>query len=58
MLLRLSVHACATECEKCEESKTFVLHGKSFEDVSTVSHRTECEDIVVSQDDHVLYLLR
>ena len=49
MLLGLSVHACATKCEKCE---------KSFEDVSAVSNRTEREDMVVSQDDHALYLLR
>ena len=31
---------------------------KSFEDVSVVSHCTECVDMVVSQDDHALYLLR
>ena len=31
---------------------------KEFEDVSAVSNCTEREDMVVSQDDHVLYLLR
>ena len=54
MLLRLSVHACATKCEKCEEGKAYVLR---FEDVSAASHRTEREDMVVSQDDNALYLL-
>ena len=31
---------------------------KEFEDVSVVWNHTECEDMVVSQDDHALYLLR
>ena len=30
---------------------------KEFENVSVFSNRTEGEDMVVSQDDHVLYLL-
>jgi len=34
MLLKLSDHACAAKCVKCEE------------------------DMVIFQDDHVLYLLR
>ena len=51
-------HACATKCEKCEVGKVYVLHWKSFEDVSVVSNRTEREDMVVSQEDHTLYLLR
>jgi len=51
-------HACATKCEKCEVDKAYVLHSKSFEDVSVVSNCTEREDMVVSQEDHMLYLLR
>ena len=47
----------ATKCEKCKEGKAYVLRWKSFEDVSAVSHRTEREDMVVSQDDYALYLL-
>ena len=31
---------------------------KEFEDVSAVLNRTEREDMVFSQDDHALYLLR
>ena len=38
--------------------KAYVLRWKSFEDVSAVSHHTECEDMVAFQDDHTLYMLR
>ena len=30
---------------------------KEFENASVFLNRTECEDMVVYQDDHVLYLL-
>ena len=49
-------HACATKCEKCEkEGKMYALE---FKNVSAFSNCTECEDMVVSQDSYVLYLLR
>ena len=53
-------HACATKYEKCEkEAKAYVRNMlKEFEDVSVVSNFTKREDMVVSQDDHALYLLR
>ena len=57
MLLRLSVRACATKCEKCEEGKAYILRLKSFEDVSAVSHHPEREVVIFSQDDHALCLL-
>ena len=49
-------HACATKCKKCEEGKAYVLlRWKSFANVSAVLNRTEYEDMVISQDDHMLY---
>ena len=53
-------HACGTKCEKCEkEGKAYVrIMLKEFKSVSTFSNRTEHEDMVISQDDHSLYLLR
>ena len=52
------VHACATKCKKFEKDwKVYVLTLKEFENVSTVLNRIEREDMVVSQDDCVLYLL-
>ena len=55
MLLGLSVHACAMKCQKCEEGKEYVL--QSFEDVCAVLKCTERDDMVITQEDHVLYLL-
>ena len=58
VLLGLSVHACATKCEKYEEGKVYVVCWKSFEDVYAVLNCTEREDMVVTQEDYTLYLLR
>ena len=50
-------HAYATKCETCEKGQSVRTTLKEFEDVSAVSNRTEREDMVVSQDDHAVYLL-
>ena len=55
LLLRLSVHARATKYEKCEEGKACVLRWKSSEDARPVSYCTECEYMVVFQDDYILF---
>ena len=47
-----------TKCETCEKWQSVRNMLKEFEDVSAVSNRTEREDMVVSQDDHAVYLLR
>ena len=47
-------HACATKCEKCESVRITL---KEFKNVSAFSNCTEHEDMLVSQDDHALYLL-
>ena len=58
VLLGLSVHACAMKCEKYEEGKAYIVCWKSFEDVRAVLNCAEREDMVVTQEDHTLYLLR
>ena len=52
--------ACATKCEKCEKELGQCVRTtlKEFENVSAVSNRTERGDVVISQDNHTLYLLR
>ena len=40
------------------KAKRIRITLKEFENVSTFSNRTEREDMVVSQEDHALYLLR
>ena len=50
-------HACATKCEVWEGRQSVRITLKEFENVSVLSNRTEREDMGVSQDDHVLYLL-
>ena len=40
-------YPCAAKCEQCEEGKVYVLHWKSFEDVSVVVNHTEREDMVL-----------
>ena len=50
-------HACATKCVKSVRRKT--KHTlKGFEKMSVVLKCTDREDMVASQDDHMLYLLR
>ena len=49
--------ACTTKCEKWEGRQSVRITSKEFENVNTFSNRTECENMVVSQDDHTLYLL-
>ena len=51
-------HACVTKSEKCEkEGKAYGFTFKELENVSMFLNPTECKDVVVSQDDHMLYLL-
>ena len=54
--------ACATKCKKCEKEgrQSVRITGalKEFDNASAFLDRIEREDMVVSQDDHALYLLR
>ena len=49
--------ACTTKCEKWEGRQSVRITSKEFENVNTFLNRTDCENMVVSQDDHTLYLL-
>ena len=55
MLLGRSVESCMCKCEKCENVRIML---KELKNVCVFSNCTEREDIVVSQDDHALYLFR
>ena len=48
--------ACTTKCEKWEGRQSVRITSKEFENVNTFSNRTDYENMVVSQDDHTLYL--
>ena len=46
------------KCEKWKGRQSIRITLKEFENVSAFLNCTECEDMVISQGDHVLYLLR
>ena len=49
-------HVCATKCESVKISgKSICTTLNEFENVRAVSNRTECKDMVVPHDDHMLY---
>ena len=51
-------HACARGVKSLRRKAKHMYYVERVENVSAFSNHTECEDIVVSQDDHALYLLR